>query len=255
MSATVEDNTATVAAWMRRAASHNPELIVFPEMMLSGYDAHLWEFFKNPDWYVQIEKGLRDLTKVAQEIGIMTLVGSPFLSKSGFLNALLLLQAGREPELAGARTFLIEGWKKRWAFVESKDRSPINIHGVLFGAVFCAESGYLDHVVGRGLEDSDVILWPSVITSKRNQDGEITRDGCGEGAKAISRLFKVPVIQSNYVSKVTPIREGRILGGSVVCDASRQIIQRASLTEREMLFCDVKKEQGVVSVSALEIAN
>ena len=138
----------------------------------------------------------------------------------------------------------------------TKDRSPINIHGVLFGSVFCAESGFLDHVVGRGLEDSDVILWPSVMTSNKNQDGEITLDGCGKGAKSISRLFKVSVIQSNYVSQVTPIpKKGRILGGFVFCDTSRKIIQRASLTEQEMLFCDVNKEQGVVSVSALEIVN
>ena len=253
MSATVEENTATVEAWMQRAASHEAELIVFPEMMLTGYDQHLHEFFKEPDWYGQIETSLEELSMVTQEIGVYTLVGSPFLSKRGFLNALLLLQPGEGPVLAGSRTFLIEAWKKLWGFVESEERSPVDIHGILFGSVFCAESSFLDHVVGRGLEDSDVILCPSVATSKRNQDGEITRDGCGEGAKAITGLFKVPVIQSNYVSQVTPIPEGRVLGGSVVCDTARRIIQRASLNEQEMLFCDVTNDHGVVSVSAVEI--
>ena len=243
---------------MRKAADRGAELAVFPEMMLTGYDSHLHEFFKISKWFEQVEEALRDLSTVADETGIAALVGSPYPSGDGYLNALLLLKDGETPMLAGARTFLNEGWKKVFGFVEAQDRSPVHIQGIAFGSVFCAEASFLDHTTGKGLENSDVILWVSVSTSQKDEQGQIIRDGPGEGVKAISQLYGVPVIQSNYVSQAvydSQIREaskGRILGGSVICDTSGQILRRASLTEEEMLICDVKQVGDTVIVLPVE---
>ncbi len=251
MSATIDENVATIKRWMKKASEHNAELIVFPEMMLVGYDFHLHSFFGEPNWYQYVENAIAELDDVACKINVRTLIGAPYTSGKGYLNALLLLKPGKAHALGGARTFLVEGWKKVWAFVEAEDRSPIRIGPFRFGSVFCAESSFLGRVKGRGIEDSDVILWPSVSTSTIDSDGRITKDGCGDGARTISQTFGVPVIQSNYVAQISAMAEDRILGSTIICDASGRILVRASYTEEELLFCEIDRINNETVITPL----
>ena len=251
MSATIAENVATITRWMERASEHNAELMVFPEMMLIGYDFHLHSFFREPNWYQGVENAISEINDAACKVNVRTLIGTPYSSGKGYLNALLLLQPGKAPVLGGARTFLVDGWKKVWAFVEAQDRSPIRIGPFRFGSVFCAESSFLDRVKGRGLEDSDVILWPSVSTSTIDSERRITEDGCGDGAQTISQTFGIPVIQSNYVAQISAMAEDRILGSSIICDASGRILVRASYTEEELLFCDIDKINDEIVITPL----
>ncbi len=252
MSATVAENTITAANWMVMAADCGADLAVFPEMMLTGYDQHLHEYFSMTGWYTKVQDALRELTRVASETGISAVVGSPYVTANGYLNALVLVQPESEPTLAGARTFIVEGWKTLWGFTEAQDRSPIEIGGISFGSVFCAEASFLDRVPGRGLETSEIILWPGVATRTIDEHGGIVRDGCAKGAEAICQLFGVPVIQSSYISQVTQLPKDRILGGSVVCDALGNVISRASTTDGCMLLCDIERDGDAAFVRSID---
>jgi predicted amidohydrolase len=233
---------------MFEAIEYDADIIIFPELMLTGYGSHLHELFKSSDWYGQIEKAIDALTQVTDETGMTALVGSPFLSESGYLNALLLIQPKQEPILAGARSYITQGWKKVWGFVEAQDRSPIHIKDIAFGSIFCAEATFLEQVEGKGLEDSEIILWPTATTNMADSQGQVIGEGCGESAMRISQWFGVPVIQSNFATQFGELPENRILGGSVVCDKAGQILQRASFDREDMLLCDIKRVGDKISI-------
>ena len=120
MCSSIAESAHTVEKRTRLAATHGADLIAFPEMMLTGYDSHLHELFKEPDWYDQVEEELRRLGGVAAETETRMLVGAPHRISDNYLNALILLEGGCEPKLAGARGFITEGWRKMWGFVEAR---------------------------------------------------------------------------------------------------------------------------------------
>jgi len=246
MCSTITENAHAVAKWTRLAATHGADLIAFPEMMLTGYDSHLHELFKEPGWYDEVEEELSGLGGVAAETGTRMLVGAPYRIGDNYLNALILLEGGCEPKLAGARGFIIEGWRKLWGFVEARDRAPIKIDGFKIGSIFCAEASFLERVEDVGLEESEVILWPS---------GLIVKDGCRMRAKEIAGRFGVPVIQSTYALRACSTDNDGELGGGVVCSASGEILMEASYGEETILCCDIKRRTDGILVTAVGALN
>ncbi len=77
MSATIAENVATITRWMEKASEHNAELMVFPEMMLIGYDFHLHSFFREPNWYQGVENAISEINDAACKVNVRTLIGTP----------------------------------------------------------------------------------------------------------------------------------------------------------------------------------
>ena len=254
MSDSIDENVTEITRWIREAATVGADVVVFPEMMLTGYDLHMVELFDTTDWHMHVDEALDKLANVVDDAGISALVGSPYRFGSGQLNALLLLQPGKGIVLAGGRSHLPVGDRNRMGFVEPPDRSPANVRGIALGSVFCDEVHHLDYTQGKGLERSDIILWSSVALSDKNEKGDITRNRNAEFAQVIADFYNVPVIQSNYVSNasdtLTEINEerGRTLGGSVACDASGRVLDQASWTEEDMRSFEISKVDGSIAV-------
>ena len=257
MSDSIDENVIEITRWIHETADVGADVVLFPEMMLTGHDQHLHELFKIPDWYEQVEEALRELGRIALESDVSVLVGSPYRISDGFLNALVLLQSGESPILAGGRTQIEENLKRFWGIAEAQDRTPIEIQGIALGSVFCNEAFSLDVTQGKGLEKSDVILWPSgAINSEKNKRNEVTRDNSSEGARKIARFYGVPVIQANYISlaSLETTRQveswGYINGGSVVCDATGRVLEQASWTKEDMLLIDIKRDSDTIIVKS-----
>ena len=257
MSDSIDENVKAIATWIHKASESGADVAVFPEMMLTGYDQHLHKLFKIPEWYVQVEEALRALGEIVLETGISVLVGSPYRISDGYLNALVLLQPGATPILAGGRTQIEENMKARWGFAEAEDRTPAAIQDIAFGSVFCHEAFSLETTRGKGLEESDLILWPGgTINSEKNKRNEITMDNSRVGARKIARCYGVPVIQANYISHATQETSrqveswGYVIGGSVVCDAEGRILDQASRTEEDMLLIDIERDNDAIVVKS-----
>ena len=257
MSDSISENVSVITRWIQTAAESGADVVVFPEMMLSGYDIHIIELFANSDWHAQVDEALNELSTVVSAAGISALVGSPYRYGSGQLNALLLLRPGKETVLAGARSHLPVGDRNRLGFVEPRNRSPVSVRGIALGSVFCNEVHHLDYTQGKGLEKSDVILWNSVALCDKNEKGVITRNRNVEFARAIASFYHVSVIQSNYVSNASDsitkinLEAGRTLGGSVACDASGKLLDQASWTEEESRLFEIGRENGSIVVTSL----
>ena len=181
---------------------------------------------------------------------------------AGYLNALMLLQSGESPVLAGARTETEENVERLWGFVVAEDRTPIEIQGIALGSVFCNEAFSLEITKGKGLERSDVILWPSgTIHNEKNNRNEITTDNSRVGARNIAQCYGVPVIQANYISYATEGTSiqveswGYIIGGSVACDKEGRILDQASRTKEEMLLIDIDRVDDTIVVRSTRNSN
>ena len=257
MSDSIDANVTAITRWIRKAAAVDADVVVFPEMMLTGYDHHLHDMFKTDGWHAQVDEALNELGGVVDEAGTSALFGLPYPFGEGHLNALMLIQPNKQPVLAGARSHLFVGDRNRWGFVEPPDRTPVKIQGISMGSIFCAEAHHLDYTTGKGLESSDVILWPGVIGSDYNKTGEIIRDWNVELARKIAGFYKVAVIQSNYLSNATDLNarekmeDNRMLGGSVACDASGRVLDQASRTDQELRSFEVSRINGAVQVIPL----
>ena len=257
MSDTIDANVAKITRWIRKSAAVGADVVVFPEMMLTGYDHHLHGFFKDTGWHAQVDEALNELGGVVDEAGTSALFGLPYPFGEGHLNALMLVRPKKQPILAGARSHLFVGDRNRWGFVEPIDRTPEKIQGISLGSIFCAEAHHLEYTIGKGLECSDVILWPGVIGSDFNKTGEIIRDWNVELARKIAGFYKVAVIQSNYLSNATDLNarekmeSNRMLGGSVACDATGRVLDQASRTDEEMRSFEISRINGAVQVTPL----
>ena len=253
----IAGSVRSITRWIHRAAESGADVVVFPEMMLSGYDHHLHDLFKDTSWHTQVEEALTELSKVVDASGTSTFVGLPYPFGDGQLNALALLKPGHRAALAGARSHLAIGDRNRWGFVEPEDRAPADFQDISFGSVFCAEAHNLDYTQGKGLERSDVILWPGVIGSDYNENREIIGDWNAELARRIAFFYNVPVIQSNYLSYAndlsiqTALESSRMLGGAIACDASGQILDQASRTEEDMRSFEIRRVEGRIVVAPI----
>ena len=254
----IPDSVREITRWIVKAAKSGADIVVFPEMMLTGYDHQLHDLFKDTRWHKQVDEALTELSRVVDASGTSAFVGLPYPYSDGHLNALVLLQPERAAVLAGARSHLPIGDRKRWGFVEPEDRVPADFHGISFGSIFCAEAHHLDYTQGKGLERSDVILWPGVIGSDHNEKSEITTDWNVELARKIASFYNVPVLQSNYLSYATDtstqsaLEGNRMLGGSIACDASGQVLDQASRTDEEIRWFELSRVNGTVKVTALD---
>ena len=257
MSDSISENMSEITKGIQRASESGADVVVFPEMMLSGYDIHIIELFATSEWHAQVDEALNELSNVVDAAGISALVGSPYRYGTGHLNALLLFRPCKETVLAGARSHLPVGDRNQLGFVEPRDRSPVSVQGIAFGSVFCNEVLHLDYTQGKGLERSDIILWSSVALCDRNEKGVITRNRNAEFARVIASFYHVPVIQSNYVSNASDTftkinaEKGRTLGGSVACDAFGNILDQASWTEEEMRSFEISQDNGSIVVTPL----
>lgn len=257
MSDSIDANVTEITRWIHRAADVDADVVVFPEMMLTGYDHHLHGFFKDPSWHAQVDEALTELGGVVDAAGSSALFGLPYPFGEGHLNALMLIQPNKQPLVAGARSHLFVGDRNRWGFVEPHDRTPEKIRGISLGSIFCAEAHHLEYTTGKGLECSDVILWPGVIGSDCDENREIIRDRNVEWAQKIAGFYKVAVIQSNYLSYATELsardmlESSRMLGGSIACDSSGRVLDQASRTEQEMRSFEISRINGAVQVTPL----
>ena len=254
----ITDGVRKITRWIEKAAESGADIVVFPEMMLTGYDHQLHDLFKDSSWHMQVDEALAELSSVVDASGTSAFVGLPYRFGDGHLNALALLKPGSQTVLAGARSHLPVGDRKHWGFVEPENRFPVSFQGISFGSVFCAEALNLDYTKKKGLERSDVMLWPGVIGSDYNENRDIIRDWNAELARKIASFYNVPVIQSNYltyatdISAQTALESNSMLGGSVACDASGHVLDQASRTDEEMRCFELVRVNGVIKTAALD---
>lgn len=237
MSAEIQENVNTISRYLEIAVSNRAEVVSFPEMMLTEYDQHLYEFFKDPTWYEQVQTGLDQVWKHTARVGIQALVGTPYHVGSGYNNGIVHIEPDAGVRHVGGRLATV-GWE-RWGFVPLSRKDPVTVGGIDCGFVVCNEVNDLAEFAGCGLGQSRVIFWPSITCNHTNEAGEIVKDNSREGGVSIATTFGVVAVQSSYINQIRPLRPDNKLGGMVIVDADGTVLQQGSYDEEGFLIHEV----------------
>ena len=86
-------NAALIAGVFARLAAQGAELVLTPELALSGYPPE--DLLLRPDFYRAARRHLESLAALTTEEGPALLVGVPWADEGGRFNAAALLRGGR----------------------------------------------------------------------------------------------------------------------------------------------------------------
>ena len=85
----VDGNAAKVVEWMERARGENADLVLFPELVVTGYPPE--DLLLRPGFIRAAKRAVEDIAKAAH--GITAMVGAPHLD-SDLFNACFVLAHG-----------------------------------------------------------------------------------------------------------------------------------------------------------------
>ena len=144
----ITDSVREITRWIEMAAKSGADVVVFPEMMLTGYDHQLHDLFKDTRWHLQVDEALTELCSVVDASGTTgTIISVEDVANSNKLMKLVVdfgdhtrsILAGIKNERANPRE--IEGRQALFVLnlAEKKMAGEIS-QGMLF------DIGYADHI-------------------------------------------------------------------------------------------------------------
>jgi NAD+ synthase (glutamine-hydrolysing) len=220
----VAANTDRIVEFAGRARDElNADLVVFPELALSGY----------PPEDLLFHSGLRrrvieGLQRIRDEVrGIAVLVGFPEYVDDGIYNACAVLLDGAE--LARYRKRLLPNYsvfdEERY-FESGKDAAVFRLRGIRVGINICEDVWGHEPVAGARAAGAEVLI--AINGSPYDQSSQANRE-----AVVRARIAEVG-IPAIYLNMVGGQDELVFDGGSFVMDAQGRVTQR-SLSFEETL--------------------
>ena len=125
--ADVAYNVEQIKSLITQADSQNVEVIVFPELCITGYTCQ--DLFKEQLLLDQAEQGIVQLLDFSRKLGIVSIVGLPLIINGLLYNCAVVLQAGQVLGVV-PKTYLPnygEFYEKRW-FASAQDLNPADIY-------------------------------------------------------------------------------------------------------------------------------
>jgi len=157
----VPGNVGRVQQLFHRACQIKPDLVVFPELVLTGYPPR---DLLVRSWFIdRVESGLADVARISEqapEIGII--VGAPVRSSrspgKGLLNAAVLVAGGRE-QSRQAKSLLptYDVFDETRYFDAADNVRPVRFRGEMLGMTICEDAWNSPEMWERTLYDRDPI--------------------------------------------------------------------------------------------------
>lgn len=177
-SSSVDGNVSSTVAQVelqaeRASREHSVNLLVFPELFLSGYGLNR-ETMLSAARYIIEEKVLTHLQNVARQYSIALLICYPELVDEKIYNSATLINEHGDILLTYRKTHL---WaeKERQLFAEGDQLSPVvEIRGVRVGVVICYDLEMAETTRSLTLRGAQLILVPTAIANSAANEN-ITR--------------------------------------------------------------------------------
>jgi NAD+ synthase (glutamine-hydrolysing) len=240
----VRGNLERVIGEARRAhATLQADLIVFPELTLSGYPPEDLLFHRG--LRRQIEAALLELTQAVPEIGV--LVGYPEYDQGRIYNAARLVRGGRV--LAQHRKACLPNYKvfdeKRY-FTAGTDATVVDFGGYRLGLLICEDAWEPQPPAAARALGAELLLIlnasPYEIHKQREREGII--------AERV-RETQLPAV---YVNLLGGQDELVFDGNAFVMDAQANLALRAPALEEGLYAAEFVRREGVVVPVAGEVA-
>ncbi len=217
-----------VTAGRRAREEFGADLVVFPELALTGYPPE--DLLLRPEFTAQVELGLGQLMTQLRDIDVI--VGYPKRQYSALFNAASLLRDGRI--VATYHKHCLPNYsvfdEKRY-FSEGTGACVVDIKGIRVGLTVCEDiwnGSPIDEAVNAGAR---MIVNINASPFHLNKHEERV-DVVGRAA----RKNKVPILYANLVGGQDELVFD---GDSFVVDANGNLTQRANAFEEELIAVDI----------------
>lgn len=197
--------------YMERAATEGADLLVFPELSITGYEM---------DLAAELQTDVDDplfgpLQELAQKAGMLTMVGMPIRAESGkpYLGSILL---GGDAPVAYNK---IHVHTSEEDYFQPADRHVVIPHkGRSVGFAICADLNFASHAAGAYAAGADIYAVGALVSA----DGWSREEAM---LKGYARDHDMPVVFANYASKsgpLTPVGHSSVWapGGEAVVQAA-----------------------------------
>lgn len=214
MAWTVAENTATILYGLDKAKCLGAEMVVFPEIAVTGYHSRLREVLQRQ----AIEDALAQVRAACRNIGIAAAVGTPYYptADDGIIwNAVVAITDTGEELAVCPKYGFAPG--EEVIFSRHDTRPVFTFCGKACTAILCREVKDLDRVQAQLSQPADVAFWPSIIGWNPDDPEYISSDEgaqCGESAVVLAHTLGLTLVQANWPGWLDTGVKG--LGGSRV---------------------------------------
>jgi NAD+ synthase len=153
-------NIAKIREARRTAAVQKADLVVYPELIVSGYPPE--DLVLKPAFQTAVHAVVTDLAAETKDGGPAMLVGAPWVSDGKLYNAVLLLEGGK---VAGARykhelpNYGVFDEKR--VFAAGPLPGPISFRGVRLGVPICEDIWFPDVVECLAESGAEILVVPN----------------------------------------------------------------------------------------------
>ncbi|MBP2232820.1 NAD+ synthase [Azospirillum agricola] len=214
----IDANTDRIRAARAEAAARGADLVVFPELSVSGYPPE--DLVLKPFFLDRVEAAVRALAGETVDGGPALLVGAPWREEGRLYNAVLLLDRGViaatrfKVDLSGSGVF-----DETRLFAAGPPPGPVNLRGVRLGIPVCEDIRTPDVVETLAESGAELIVVPngsSFETGKQDERIQI----------AVHRVIEsgLPLL---YVNQVGGQDELIFDGGSFALAADGALVAQA----------------------------
>jgi NAD+ synthase len=210
----LDKNVALILAWRAKAAAAGADLVLFPELCVTGYPPE--DLVLKPFFIDKVAAAVQALADATADGGPAMIVGAPRRDEQGLLrNAAFVLDAGdivaaiNKVHLPNYHVF-----DEKRLFVEGHPPGPVNLRGVRLGVMVCEDMWFAD--VAETLQESgaELLLVPNGSPWERGKNDQRL-------ALGVQRVTEtgLPLL---YVNQVGGQDEVVFDGASFALNADRQ---------------------------------
>ncbi len=232
----VATNLSALENTVRLASAGDVEVIVFPELFISGY--HAGSQFLS---CAESRNGsvFRKVSEIAREHGIAICYGYPELDGEYIYNSAMFIDRDGLPLANHRKTQLYGEYEKRWFTAGDSLISAVPYQGFQFALLVCYEIEFPETARVNALAGANVILVPTATSSENNPDNVAQLMVRSRAAE--NNIF---VVYANYAGdEATP----EFNGNSIVVGPFGHVISRSDGESSQLLIADLCKGRIVES--------
>lgn len=160
---TVEGNVAAAAELVVRAGKQNAQLLLLPELFLSGYRPEA--IGSQPErWAVTLDDPrLKSLTRAVEASGVAVALGAALHDPLGLRNAMLWFRPDGTVEHVYSKIHL---WtSERSVFIPGDHHAVVTCRGLRLGLGICYDAGFPEFVRAYARAGVDAVLFSSAFAT------------------------------------------------------------------------------------------
>ncbi len=228
-------NTRKIIEYIHRAKELKCELIVFPELAVTGYPPE--DLLLRQALYEQIENAIRQIMAESGEIGII--VGFPDQTPEGLHNACSLIKDGKQQALYYKRNLPNYGvFDEKRYFCSGDATCLIDLDGIPTALSICED--LWSPIPAQQAAEAGAILLININASPYHADKLAERE------KLLKQRADETGLNIVYVNLLGGQDELVFDGASMVIDSNGKIVFRAPQFEEGLYLFEIKKENNQI---------